>query len=75
VKTKTFTGKDERDLAIQIQDWKSFNPHIVVKKQHPIEKLDLTVPPVQKYAPLTRRDTVSVRVEYEESSSRFEFEI
>jgi hypothetical protein len=31
MKTKTFTGRDERDLAIQIQDWKSFNPHIVVK--------------------------------------------
>jgi len=67
MKAKTFTGRDERDLAIQIQDWKSFNPHIVVKKQHPVEKIDPTVPPVQKYAPLTHRDTVSIKVEYEET--------
>jgi hypothetical protein len=31
-----------RDLALQIQDWKSFNPHIVVKTQHPVEKIDPT---------------------------------
>jgi hypothetical protein len=67
MKTKTFTGRDDRDLAVQIQDWRSFNPHIVVKKQHPVERLDPTVTPVQKYAPLTRQDTVSVKVDYEET--------
>ena len=68
MKTKIFTGKDERHLEIQIWDWRSSNPNIVVQKRHPIEKLDLTFAPVEKYAPLTARDTVSAKVDYEEKS-------
>ena len=68
MKTTTFTGKDERDLEIQIWQWRS-NPSIIVKKRHPMVKFDPNMAPVSgNYAPLTARDTMSVRVEYEEKS-------
>ena len=68
MKTTTFTGKDERDLESQIWRWRS-NPSIIVKKRHPVEQFDPNIASVTgKYAPLTARDTMSVRVEYEERS-------
>jgi hypothetical protein len=69
MKTKTFTGKDERDLKVRIWQWRC-DPSIVVKKRHPVEKLDPNMTPViGNYAPLTARDTVSMKVDYDEEES------
>jgi hypothetical protein len=67
MKTKVFTGKDEHDLEVQIWGWRSSNPGFSLKKRYPVERLDLDITPVKNnYAPLTARDMVSAKIEYEE---------
>jgi hypothetical protein len=41
MKSRTFDGKDDRDLEEQLWQWRSTNPNVVVKYKHPIERLPL----------------------------------
>jgi hypothetical protein len=68
MKTKTFTGKDERDLNKQKWEWHSTYPNAVVKKIYPIETLspDLTRP-AGRFAKIgPAQALVSMRIDYEE---------
>jgi hypothetical protein len=40
VKSKTFAGKDERDIENQILRWRANNPRMAVKKIHPFKRAD-----------------------------------
>jgi hypothetical protein len=67
MKTKVFTGKDEHDLEVQIWGWRSSNPGFSIKKRFPVERLDLNMTPTKtNYAPLTARDTLSAKIDYED---------
>jgi hypothetical protein len=67
MQSKTFKGKDKFDLETQIHKWRSVNPHIVLKKRHPIEILPVEATRATFGSPIPEpQDTVSIRVDYED---------
>jgi hypothetical protein len=69
MKTKTFNGKDERDLDQKIWAWRSANPKAVINKTYPVEALPVAVrKPEGKYTPILPGDLVSRKIDYEDSN-------
>ena len=68
MKSMTLKGKDETDLEKQLWDWRSDHPNAIVTTKHPIEQLILEMKdPVGKFGKLQARDSVSMRIDYNEA--------
>jgi hypothetical protein len=64
--SKTFTGKDQKDLDQQEWAWRSQSPNVVTKT-YPDELLPvLARKPGGKFAPISNVDRVSRKIDYED---------
>jgi hypothetical protein len=66
MKSRTFDGKDDRDLEEQLWQWRSTNPNVVVKYKHPIERLPLEFRERKPGSKVSAANLVSMRVDYED---------
>jgi hypothetical protein len=66
MKSRTFKGKYAADINKQVWDWRSADPTIKVKQEHPIERLAVDVRPARMGTKIEAPDLVSMRADYEE---------
>jgi hypothetical protein len=66
MKTKTFNGKTENDLAQQFMGWQQSTPGIRIREKHPIEALPLTLTTPIRGAKVQVPDRVTMRVDYDD---------
>jgi hypothetical protein len=67
MKTQIFQGKDTIDLQQQLWAWRSANPTVVVRKEHPSERLPLQMQrPAGRFTKMMAPNLVSMRIDYED---------
>jgi hypothetical protein len=66
VKSKTFAGKDERDVENQILKWRANNPHVAVRKIHPVKRADPVGNPTSRFLKATARVRVTRTIDYQD---------
>jgi hypothetical protein len=66
VKSKTFAGKDERDIGDQILKWRANNPHVAVRKIHPVKRADPVGNPSSRFLKATARIMATRTIDYQD---------